>query len=98
MKHLNYRLKPRLTVALAISVVISLMLILLELTPWAEQINLQGYSHGNGEKPDIPSYMRFILPFVKELILIGVPMLLTVFVMKFYGFLKSLYKAKRINN
>ncbi|MCL1046406.1 hypothetical protein L2737_13900 [Shewanella electrodiphila] len=98
MKYVNYRLKPRLLIVVGISLLVSLLLILLELTPWAEQINLQGYSHGDGEKRDIPSYMRYILPFVKELILIGVPMLLTVSVMKLYGFLKRLIKPKIIKS
>ncbi|WP_191602415.1 hypothetical protein [Marinomonas algicola] len=77
MKHLQYRWKSRLSFALFVSIVLSILMVTLELTPWAEQINHEGYSHGDEEEPSIPSVMIYILPFVKEIVLIGVPMLLT---------------------
>lgn len=84
MKYLQYHWRSRTFVVLLISVVISVLLIFLELTDWAAQINQQGYSHGGegGEGNKMPSFLRYILPFVKELVLIGVPMLLTLLVLK----------------
>ncbi|MCT8985563.1 hypothetical protein [Shewanella phaeophyticola] len=86
MKYLQYQWKPRLCYVLAISIFVSILLVSLEWTSWAEQINAQGYSHGDGEgKSKMPSILMYILPFVKELILIGVPMLITVGIAKLIG-------------
>lgn len=84
MKYLQFRWKPRVTIILLVSIAVSLLLITLDQTQWAQQINLQGYSHGesDGEGRDIPTAMRYILPFVKEFILIGVPLLLTLLLLK----------------
>ena len=92
MKYLQYHWKSRTCVVLLISVVISMLLISLELTDWAAQINQQGYSHGGegGEGNKIPSFLRYVLPFVKELVLIGGPLLLTLLVLK----LSSITKRK----
>lgn len=62
----------------------------LELTDWAKQINQLGFSHGVGEddKKSIPVAMMYILPFIKEFILIGVPMLLTLLWIKVFRKLK----------
>lgn len=92
MKYLQYHWKSRTCVVLLISVVISMLLISLELTNWAAQINQQGYSHGGegGEGNKIPSFLRYVLPFVKELVLIGGPLLLTLLVLK----LSSITKRK----
>lgn len=86
MKYLQYQWKSRLFYVLAISILVSVMLVSLEWTSWADQINMQGYTHGDGEgKGKMPSILMYILPFVKELILIGVPMLITVALAKLIG-------------
>ncbi|WP_158966476.1 hypothetical protein [Paraglaciecola sp. L3A3] len=88
MKYLQHNWKSRAFVLLSISILISLLLITLDQSSWAEQINLQGYSHGGeegeGEGRSIPAVLRYILPFVKEIILIGVPMLITVILAKLF--------------
>ena len=96
MKHLKQQWKTRTSVVLIVSVLVSLILVTLERTDWAIQINLQGYSHGSpeGEKPNIAPVLMYILPFVKELILIGVPMLLTLGVAKLAGLIKGMFKNK----
>lgn len=95
MKHLQYHWKSRTLVVLVISIVISMLLVLLESTDWAAQINQQGYSHGgeDGEGKGIPSVLRYILPFVKELVLIGVPLLLSLLLMKVLTWFKRAKKA-----
>ncbi|MEH6713065.1 MAG: hypothetical protein V7733_17775 [Paraglaciecola polaris] len=84
MKYLQYQWKTRLVVVLLISIGVSILLMGLDVTPWAQQINLRGYSHGadEGEGPNIPSFLLYVLPFVKELILIGIPLLLTLLWLK----------------
>ncbi|KHM49906.1 MULTISPECIES: hypothetical protein [Pseudoalteromonas] len=96
MKHLKQQWKTRTSIVLIVSVLVSLILVTLERTDWAMQINLQGYSHGSpeGEKPNIAPVLMYILPFVKELILIGVPMLLTLGVAKLAGLIKGMFKNK----
>ena len=94
MKHLKQQWKTRTSIVLVVSVLVSLLLVSLELTDWAAQINQQGYSHGaaEGEKPRITPILMYILPFVKELILIGVPMLLTLGIAKLLGLIKRVVK------
>jgi len=92
MKYLQYHWKSRTFVVLAISIVVSTLLISLELTDWAAQINQQGYSHGS-EGEGIPSVLRYILPFAKELVLIGVPLLLSLLLMKVLRWLRRAKKA-----
>jgi len=96
MKHLKQQWKTRTSIVLIVSVLVSLILVTLERTDWAMQINLQGYSHGSpeGEKPNIAPILMYILPFVKELILIGVPMLFTLGVAKLAGLIKGMFKNK----
>ncbi|WP_375748748.1 hypothetical protein [Vibrio sp. HN007] len=94
MKYLQTQWKFRLTVVLVTSMMVSVLLVGLEMTDWAAQINQQGYSHGDGEKPDAPTMLMFILPFIKELILIGVPMTLSLLLMKIFGRKKRLQKAR----
>ena len=96
MKHLKQQWKTRTSIVLIVSVLVSLIFVTLERTDWAMQINLQGYSHGSaeGEKPNIAPVLMYILPFVKELILIGVPMLLTLGVAKLAGLIKGMFKNK----
>jgi hypothetical protein len=96
MKHLKQQWKTRTSIVLVVSVLVSLLLVSLELTDWAAQINQQGYSHGaaEGEKPKIAHILMYILPFVKELILIGVPMLLTLEIAKLLGLIKRVVKNK----
>jgi len=94
MKHLKQQWKTRTSIVLIVSVLVSLILVTLERTDWAIQINLQGYSHGapEGEKPNIAPILMYILPFVKELVLIGVPMLLTLGIIKLFGLMKKRFK------
>ena len=94
MKHLKQQWKTRTSIVLIVSVLVSLILVTLEQTDWAMQINLQGYSHGSpeGEKPNIATVLKYILPFVKELVLIGVPMLLTLGIAKLFGLIKKRFK------
>lgn len=96
MNHLKQQWKTRTSIVLVVSVLVSLLLVSLELTDWAAQINQQGYSHGaaEGEKPKIAPILMYILPFVKELILIGVPMLLTLGIAKLLGLIKRVVKNK----
>ncbi|KPV90529.1 hypothetical protein AN395_03123 [Pseudoalteromonas sp. P1-30] len=96
MKHLKQQWKTRTSIVLVVSVLVSLLLVSLELTDWAAQINQQGYSHGTAEceKPKIAPILMYILPFVKELILIGVPMLLTLGIAKLLGLIKRMVKNK----
>lgn len=87
MKYLAYRWRARGIVVVSISILLSVLLILLDRTDWAAHINQQGYLHG-GEGNKIPIFLRYILPFVKELVLIGVPLLLTLLFLKIFGMLK----------
>ncbi|ASM49007.1 hypothetical protein PESP_a0809 [Pseudoalteromonas espejiana DSM 9414] len=96
MKHLKQQWQSRTSIVLIVSLLVSLLLVSLELTDWAAQINQQGYTHGapDGEKPNIAPVLMYILPFVKELILIGVPMLLTLGIAKLIGLIKGMFKNK----
>lgn len=81
MKYLKIKWQSRVMIILLVSVFISCLLVFLDRTDWAAQINQQGYSHGGeGGKPSIPMVLIYILPFVKEIVLMGVPMLLTLLV------------------
>ncbi|MEL0614274.1 hypothetical protein [Marinomonas arenicola] len=93
MKYVSYHWKSRFTIILLVSLAVAGLLATLDLTSWAEQINQQGYTHGgDGEgKPNIPTVLMYVLPFVKELVLIGVPMLLALLVMT----LSAAVKRKR---
>ncbi|MGJ8694072.1 MAG: hypothetical protein ACSHW0_16510 [Thalassotalea sp.] len=84
MKYFQYHWQSRLLIALLVSCTISALLLTLALTSWAVQINQLGYSHGenDGERA-IPAVLMYILPFVKELILIGMPLLLTLLWLKY---------------
>ena len=97
MKHLTQQWQSRTSIVLIVSIVVSLLLVTIELTDWAAQINLAGYTHGSpdGEKPNIAPILMYILPFVKELVLIGVPMLLTLGVIKLYGRITRLLSRKK---
>lgn len=96
MKHLKQQWQSRTSIVLIVSVLVSLLLVSLELTDWAAHINQQGFTHGpaDGEKPNIAPVLMYILPFVKELILIGVPMLLTLGIAKLLGLIKRVVKNK----
>jgi hypothetical protein len=94
MKYLQTEWKTRLPVVMLISIAISALLVGLELTDWAAQINQEGYSHGEGEGPSGPSVLMYILPFVKEVVLIGVPMALSLLVMKLFGRKKNTSKRR----
>lgn len=84
MKHLKVNWQTRTLIILAVSIAISLLLVSLELTSWAEQINLQGELHSEGGegKPNMPAVLKYFLPFVKEIVLICVPLFLTLGLMK----------------
>lgn len=84
MKHLKKRWRLRLTLVFVVSVLVSALLVLLEMTDWAVQINKVGYSHGDGEGKNPPAVLMYILPFIKEIILIGVPMTLSLLIMKLF--------------
>jgi len=98
MKHLKINWKSRATLLLVVSIIISLLMILLELTSWAEQLNQQGnlphgdaHGHGGGKgKGEMPSILRYILPFVKEIVLIGVPLFITLGLMKLTALCKRM--------
>lgn len=96
MKYLQKHWQSRTTIVLITSIIIGILLATLDLTTWAEQINQQGYSHGAGEEGarKIPAIMRYILPFVKEFILIGVPLLITLGWLKISKIVKGLFKTK----
>jgi len=96
MKHLQINWKSRTVIILVVSIVISVLMIALELTSWAEQMNQQGHQpHGDGKgKGDMPSILRYILPFVKEILLIGVPLFITLGLMKLTRLLKRIIGAK----
>ena len=99
MKYLQDHWKSRFVIVMFVSVILSALMVLLELTDWAEHINQLGFSHGKGgegaegEKKNIPAIMMYILPFIKEFILIGVPMLLTLLWIKLFSKVKRLIKA-----
>ncbi|WP_413699555.1 hypothetical protein ACLKMH_19245 [Psychromonas sp. KJ10-10] len=88
MKYLAHQWKFRFTLILLISIMLSVLLVQLDLTLWAEQINQQGFSHGVEEGKKMPSALKYILPFVKEIVLICVPMFITLLLMKFWASLK----------
>ncbi|WP_440874188.1 hypothetical protein [Thalassotalea sp. PLHSN55] len=94
MKYLKVHWRQRVFLLSLVSVSISLLMISLELTDWAQQINELGFSHGDNENngKSIPSAMRYILPFVKELVLIGVPMGLALLWLKILRKLKHKFK------
>lgn len=77
MKHLKKHWQKRTFIVLLITVLVGWAMIALELTSWAAAINQAGYSHGEEGERKIPAILMLVLPFVKELVLIGVPLLLT---------------------
>ena len=76
MKFVKKNWQSRSAIIVCISLVVGLLMITLEQTPYASDINAAGYQHGGEGKPDIPAVVLFILPFVKALVLIGVPLLI----------------------
>ncbi len=70
---------------------LGVLMINLELTEWAQQINESGYSHGNknDQKSNFPEVLKYIIPFIKELILIGVPLMLTLLWIKLVKAIKN---------
>lgn len=93
MKHLAYRWKSRFVIILVVSIIISALLILLDLTEWATQINEQGFTHEAEKGKNIPSALMYILPFIKEIILICVPMFLSLLVIKAFSIIKKKKKG-----
>lgn len=76
MKFIKIDWKYRTAIVVGISLCVGLLMITLEQTQFAHDINAAGYQHGGEGKPDIPAVVLFILPFVKALVLIGVPLLI----------------------
>lgn len=87
MKHLKPHWQLRSFLILLISAIASILLISLEFTDWAAQINIEGYSHGEaeGERPNIPTVLMYILPFIKVFVLVTVPMFLTLLIIKLWS-------------
>jgi hypothetical protein len=96
MKYLQVQWKVRLTVVLVVSFAVSLLITSVEMTDWAAQINQEGYSHGEeGGAPGAASALRYVLPLVKEIILIGVPLGISLLVMNIFGRIKRSAKARK---
>ena len=57
MKYLQKHWRSRTAIVLFLSTIVGLLLISLELTAWAAQINHQGYSHGAGE--EVPRMLEY---------------------------------------
>lgn len=98
MKYVKINWVSRTLIIVGISIIISLLMVSLELTDWAAQMNLQTEVHGKGEgdKRNMPTALMYILPFVKELILIGVPMLLTLLILTLSKRLKGVICNRKI--
>ena len=96
MKYLQHHWRKRLLVLAVVSIIVSILMITLELTEWAEQINTLGYSHdeNDGDKGKIPAGMMYILPFIKEIVLIGIPLLLTLLWIKVFKKFKQITKPE----
>ncbi|GHB77421.1 hypothetical protein GCM10008107_28670 [Psychrosphaera saromensis] len=97
MKYLKNSWQSRTFTVLLVSIVVSVLLVTLEQTQWAEQINQQGYSHsggGDGQR-NISTILMYVLPFVKEFILIGIPLGLALLVMKLITGLKFLVSRNK---
>jgi len=90
MKYLKTQWKFRLFVVLLLSTLLSIALVSLELTSWATQINQQGYSHSDGNRKVAPILM-YILPFVKELVLVGIPLIITLLYLKLFDLIKQVF-------
>ena len=89
MKFLNKNWKSRSAIIIVVSVLTGLLMMTLEHTQFASNINASGWHHGGEGKPDIPGIVLFILPFIKALVLIGVPLLLARVVAKILGIFSS---------
>lgn len=76
MKYVKEEWKFRVTIVLSVSIVVSVLMVMLDQTQWATNINAMEWHHGGEGKPDIPTIVLFILPFVKAIVLIGLPFLL----------------------
>lgn len=97
MKFLKKNWKSRSTIIVFISLLVGLLMIALEQTQFASDINATGYHHGGeGEgRPNIPSAVLFILPFVKALVLIGVPLLIARLIANILGFFSRKRSRKK---
>jgi hypothetical protein len=99
MKFLKKNWKSRSTIVVFISLLVGLLMIALEQTQFASDINATGYHHGgDGEgegRPNIPSAVLFILPFVKALVLIGVPLLIARLIANILGFFSRKRSRKK---
>ncbi len=91
MKYLKTHWKSRLVIVLMVSVAISVLMIVIEQTDWAAKINQEGFSHGENGEPKGPSFLNYILPFVKELVLIGIPMGISLLILKVSNRKKRLF-------
>ena len=82
MKYLKQYWQFRTTILFLVSTAICFLLVMLEYTDWAAQINALGNGHEEGAENDIPIVLMYILPFVKELLFIGIPMVFVLLVLK----------------
>ncbi|MDO6694249.1 hypothetical protein Q4574_13225 [Aliiglaciecola sp. 3_MG-2023] len=87
MKFVKKNWKSRSTIVVGISLLVGILMIALEQTQFAIDINSAGWHHGGeGEgRPNIPGAVLFILPFVKALALIGVPLLVARLIVNIIG-------------
>lgn len=65
----------------AISIIVSLIMMTLTFTDWAEAMRIGGElaiqgNEGIDPEREMPAVLMYIVPFIKEFVLIGVPMLL----------------------
>ena len=82
--------KFRMFIILLVLVVTSLLSTSLTFTTWAEEVRMAStvlveQSSQQEEVQTIPKLLMFVVPFIKEAILIGVPLLLGLLVGKLYG-------------
>lgn len=85
MKYLQRNWRSRLLMTLLISSLLSILLVALDQSEWAAQVNAQGMESGNGgehHKGNKSAVLMMILPILKVMILTGVPMFLTILLMK----------------
>jgi hypothetical protein len=78
----------------AISIIAALIMMTLTFTDWADAMRIGGElaiqgSDGTQPEREIPAVLMYIVPFIKEFVLIGVPMLLGIGIGRIYKKLKK---------
>ena len=96
MDHLFENWLPRVSVLLIATLVLSFAMMFLHDTAWAESIReviTAEAAMGEGEAPpgrQMPVYLIYVLPAIKVLVMMGVPMLLCLSALKLHRkFLRS---------